>query len=337
MDSLSEARSDSRAQAGKEVEADASADAEPGSESGAVTRRAQLGPVVATLRLQPAEPRIGDALSLQITVVAPAEVEVLMPEFGQSLDRFAILDFAPSQRVDSQGRIVRQQIYRLQTLRSGAHAIPPIIIEFVDRRPGQREAPEGEDAYELLTERLDFEVRSVKPADAGDGLEPALGPLPPLEAPSVAAATRWLWALPVLGVALLVGLLVLRAWRARGRRRSPYQIASARLAALKARPLPDSAAEMDRFFVELSDLVRRYLEGRFHLHAPELTSEEFIDVASGSPDLSDTHKHFLNEFLQIADRVKFARHLPAGQQVASLLSSVDNFVEQTRDEQVQHA
>jgi hypothetical protein len=94
---------------------------------------------------------------------------------------------------------------------------------------------------------------------------------------------------------------------------------------------------MDTFFVELSDIVRHYLEGRFKLHAPELTSEEFLDVASGSPDLNDAHRRFLGEFLSVADRVKFARHLPQVPQVEELLDSVEAFLEQTRDDQVQHA
>ena len=42
------------------------------------------------------------------------------------------------------------------------HHLDPIrVVEFVDRRPGQRSAPEGEDSYELLTERLEFTVESV--------------------------------------------------------------------------------------------------------------------------------------------------------------------------------
>ena len=46
------------------------------------------------------------------------------------------------------------------------------MIEFVDRRPGADAAPQGLDAYGLLTERLAFEVESVLPEDAEVDLPP---------------------------------------------------------------------------------------------------------------------------------------------------------------------
>ena len=44
--------------------------------------------------------------------------------------------------------------------------MPSILIEFIDRRPGRDPAPEGADAYELLTERVEFEVETVLASDA---------------------------------------------------------------------------------------------------------------------------------------------------------------------------
>jgi len=134
-----------------------------------------LGPVKATVQLEPAEPVIGDTLTLTLTVVAEKDVELLMPEFGEALERFSILDFVPRQSIDDQGRTVATQTYRLEPPSSGPHAIPPILIEFVDRREGRQPAPEGQDAYELLTERIDFKVQSVLPDDAQADLKPPLG------------------------------------------------------------------------------------------------------------------------------------------------------------------
>jgi hypothetical protein len=90
---------------------------------------------------------------------------------------------------------------------------------------------------------------------------------------------------------------------------------------------------MDDFFVEISDIVRRYLEGRFALHAPELTTEEFLEVAAGSPDLSADHRRFLQTFLGNADRVKFARFVPAATEVEGVLSAVRGFLQQTASDE----
>ena len=293
-------------------------------------QRTERGPVSALVRLEPAAVRIGDPVTLTIEVTAEAGVELLMPVFGSSLERFTILEFVPREAIDDAGRTVSTQRYRLQAPASGEHTIPPITVEFVDRRADQREAPEDEDAYELLTERIAFSVESVVPEGAGSDLKPPLGPLAAL---TLAGTSRWLW--PAAGIALVItGVLVLVGKRLYGRdvQKSAYAIALARLQMLDVRPRPDAEA-MDAFFVELSDLVRRYLEDRFTLHAPELTTEEFLDVAAGSPDLTRNHRSFLRTFLESADQVKFARFVPAAADVDTALSAVRGFLEQTADDE----
>jgi hypothetical protein len=77
--------------------------------------------------------------------------------------------------------------------------------------------------------------------------------------------------------------------------------------------------------------VRRFLEDRFGLHAPELTTDEFLEVAAGSPDLTAADRRFLRDFLTNADRVKFARHVPEALYVESALAAVGGFLDQSRE------
>jgi hypothetical protein len=294
--------------------------------AGAVEQRTERGPVSALVRVEPDTVRIGDPVTLTVEVTAEAGVELLMPVFGASLERFTILEFVPRERIDEAGRTVSSQRYRLQPPASGQQAIPPITVEFVDRRPGQRPAPEDEDAFELLTERVAFTVESVVPEGAGGELKPPLGPL---EAVADERASGWPWVATGVGLVMAATMLVvIGRLRGRAHRRSAYEIALERLEALEGRPRPDADA-MDGFFVELSDIVRRYLEDRFELHAPELTTEEFLDVAAGSPDLTRNHRGFLRTFLSSADRVKFARHVPQPSEVETALSAVRGFLQQT--------
>ncbi len=293
-----------------------------------VAKVSVLGPVSATVRVKPETVRIGDPIELEIEVVAQGQVELLMPVFGESLERFRILDFAPRERIDEQGRTVASQRYRLQVMTSGEHTIPAIMIEFVDHRPGERAAPDDEDAYELLTEPVVFEVLSVTPAGSSESLRPPLGSLEPLVAEQD-DNKPWLFLIVLL---LLLSILVWRVylrWSRRTRQLTAYEVAFARLSVLRARSRPD-AVVMDAFFVELSDIVRRYLEDRFALHAPELTTEEFLEVAVASPDLDEHRQHFLRGFLGSADQVKFARHVPDLDHVESVLAAVADFLEQTR-------
>lgn len=297
----------------------------------ALLASAQSGPVEVTLRLQPKEPVIGDPLTLEIEVRAEPEVEVLMPEFGEALDRFAIVDFAPRERVDETGATVAQQRYTLQASRSGRQHIPPILVEFVDRRPGRDAAPEGEDAWELLTERLEFDVASVLPEDAPLELLPARGPLGPLEAPGPP-----LW--PVVAIALACTLaaspFAARWWlayRARMRQRSSFEIATAELEQLLSGTRPDGAQELDAFFVALSGIVRRYLENRFGLRSPELTTEEFLSAMAGAAELSGEHRSLLRGFLQRADLVKFAHFVPDTRAVEDSIRVAHRFLTETRE------
>jgi hypothetical protein len=293
----------------------------------AVERETTTGPVSVRIELLPDAPRIGDPLTLHVEVTAEPEVEVLMPAFGEALDRFAIVDFAPSESVDDSGRTVSSQRYTLQASRSGRLSVPPLLVEFVDRRPGRDPAPEGLDAFEVLTERLEVEVASVLAADEPLTLRPVRGELGELTAP------RDLWPLGVL-LALLLSLapFAIRRYRQQldaRRRESAYDVAKRALDTLlhSARPGPE---EMDGFFVDLSAIVRRYLEDRFELRSPELTTEEFISLVSASPDLSGGHQQLLRAFLERADLVKFARHVPDERGVEESIRAAERFLEETR-------
>ncbi len=301
----------------------------PAAASEEIQRRVERGPVAVDLALRPAEPVIGDVLELELSVRAEAGVEVLMPEFGEALGRFEIVDFAPRSRQDELGRTIHEQRYRLHPPHSGPQSIPPLRVEFVDRREGQRPAPEGEDAFEILTERIALEVAPI--LAEGDPLElrPRHDDLPPRREP---AGPWWLWALGLASVAALFAPFARRGWlalRARQREQSAYERARSALDALltEGRPSPET---MDGFYVSLSRIVRRYLEDRFALRSPELTTQEFLAEMGRSPDLARSHQRLLRDFLEQADLVKFAGHRPTDQGVSESIAAAERFLEETR-------
>ena len=83
-------------------------------------------------------------------------------------------------------------------------------------------------------------------------------------------------------------------------------------------------------FVDLSGIVRRYLEDRFELRSPELTTEEFLDVVRESPDLGREHQRLLGEFLERADLVKFAHFVPDAGQIEDSIAAARRFLDDTR-------
>ena len=83
---------------------------------------------------------------------------------------------------------------------------------------------------------------------------------------------------------------------------SPIERAWAELGRLLAKGLPGRGRYKD-FYVELTMVVRRYVQRRYGIRAPHLTTEEFLREL-GSSGRTDRAK--LAEFLENADLVKFA-------------------------------
>ena len=289
------------------------------------------GPVQIAIHLEPKLPTIGDTVTLKIQAIAEQDVEVLMPDFGEALDRFSIVDFAPREKIDDKGRTISTQTYRLDPPGSGRNVIPPILIEYVDRRDGKQAAPKGMDAYEILTDRIVFEVASVLPNSASDELRPPKGELA-IVTPSRRSLVPWLLGLGgVLSIIVALLIKMIADARRRGRKRSAYDVAQSRLFQLLEQKR-ETPQQVDAFYVQLSDIVRRYIEDRFEMRAPDLTTEEFLSSIGQSPDFSIDHQGLLRDFLRQADLVKFARAEPSDVDTQRAIDKAKQFLNETREQ-----
>src|SRR5207245_506058 len=72
-------------------------------------------------------------------------------------------------------------------------------------------------------------------------------------------------------------------------RRPPHEIAAAELERLRGRRLVEHGA-FKEYYSALSDIVRRYLEDRFKLRAPEMTTEEFLLATARDGRLMPAHR-----------------------------------------------
>jgi hypothetical protein len=293
-----------------------------------LSRTTETGPVKATVEIVPAAPRLGDSITLTLTVEAEAEVEVEMPT-GEAVGRFSIANFTPRSETTAGGGTRHTQRYTLLAPMSGLQRIPSLRIEFVDQRPGQAQGNDGGVvAHELLTEEISLEIASVDPEGTVTAkLRPIRGSLEP---PRISALDRWLPGMAGVGVLIIaIILFLLLRGRSRGQARiSAYDKAMTELAALEKRGLPGEE-EADAWYVDLSGIVRRYLEDRYGLRAPELTTEEFLREAQRSHQLSE-HRSLLSSFLESCDQVKFAGYRPGETESRDALSLARRFLEETR-------
>ncbi len=111
--------------------------------------------------------------------------------------------------------------------------------------------------------------------------------------------------------------------------RPAHEVAYEALNALKAKSLPQSG-KIKEYYSELSDIIRHYLENRFDLRAPEMTTEEFLYSLRGSNDLTGSHKNLLKQFLNHCDLVKFARYGPTQDEIDDSFSAAEKLVDETR-------
>lgn len=286
-----------------------------------------VGPVVATVVVTPKSPLIGDIMSLSLTVEAKEGVQLTMPKSREAFSRFEITD-EDQERENIAGGEKHTQRYQIQASSSGRLRIPPLRVVFVDTRPDAE--AKGEER-ELLTDEIALVVRPVLAGEEATSatIRPIRRPLEEFLGPSLWQMYWWAF---IGGPLLLCALVALLLWR-RGRKAvqiSPYERASVALGLLEAQGLPDDE-KRDAWYVDLSSIVRRYLEDRFALRAPELTTEEFLRVAQRSVLISSEHKTLLSSFLADCDRVKFAGYAPGEEESLSVLAAARRFLLETRE------
>ncbi|MDR0327778.1 MAG: hypothetical protein LBI05_05735, partial [Planctomycetaceae bacterium] len=121
---------------------------------------------------------------------------------------------------------------------------------------------------------------------------------------------------------------------------SAQEIALRRLAELLESRKHES--DVKGFFVELSDIVRWYVERLTGIHAPELTTEEFLHKIA-EPTRWYTNKNeqqstrftgsldTLASFLTAADVVKFAKHVPTNEEIMHAFHRAEDFVRRSQE------
>lgn len=116
-------------------------------------------------------------------------------------------------------------------------------------------------------------------------------------------------ALILIGTITLIGviwmLIKYLARRVKEHRMSPVERAWAELDRLMKKGLPGRGKFKD-FYIELTMVVRRYVQRTHNVKAPHLTTEEFFDATRKSASFPLSALDELIQFLRAADKVKFA-------------------------------
>ena len=285
----------------------------------AVVRQTANGGASLTLTLDRDALTIVETLALQFEVETGETDTVEFPASGNGFGEFAvILDEPAGERLLGNSRVVRTHEYVLQPFLPGEYEIPSLTVVV-------------NGTSELTTDPIPIAVDSVledpQDSELRDISEPVDVPVP-----------WWWWVAAAIGIA--AGVAALAWWR---RRRltarsapkpvPPHESALAALDALLAAGLPAPEALKD-FYLTLSDIVRRYVEERFGLRAPEQTTEEFLVAMAAEPVIRTEHQRLLRDFLEQADLVKFAKLVPGREEIEGAVEAARRFVRQTVPEEL---
>lgn len=291
-------------------------------------------PVAVRLRVDRLRITTAQVVQVEVEVDAPEGVAVRLPGAAQ----FAGSGFDVSLRTEppaltDDGRTRHLRGYRLEPFLAGDYPLPELAVGWT--------AP-GQEAATLSTEALTVQVSSVLGADdrpagaaAPDGAE-AVPELREVGAP-IPAPLRWwrpaLAGIAALGVAAAVAAAVRRRRRAAARRPAPVEPpAVIALRALDGLERDDALrADPDRFYVAVSSILRRYVEARFGLRAPEQTTEEFLAAAEAEATFDRERQRTLRAFLAACDAVKFARARPSAAETTHVTATARGFVHATAE------
>jgi hypothetical protein len=80
----------------------------------------------------------------------------------------------------------------------------------------------------------------------------------------------------------------------------------------------------------LTDIIRDYLEERFGIDAPAMTTDEFLEnLKTHRSPLSNEHKNFLSDFMRSAELVKFAAAPADSELIENAVSRAEVLVQST--------
>lgn len=253
------------------------------------------------IKLESAPDKITPAadLLLTITIEAPSTIKVVLPDLRERFAGFAVADDFLADPVDVNGRTKQVNRWRL-TPRPAAkeYRLAPFAVETLDTRttPPQRRA--------FITKPVVFADEGTRPNVTGD---PEVSIAPIWVPPTARTVALWI-VLALFAIGALIGIiygLMHLTRRVKEFRLSPMERALVELQRLLNRNLPQRGLYKD-FYIELTMVVRRYIERTHGIRAPEQTTQEFLAAASSHPRFTADVMSTLKAFLESADLVKFA-------------------------------
>lgn len=282
--------------------------------------------IQAEAKLQQYTIRIGDQTKLFISVRQPAKAHVSFPKLSDTIvSKVQVVSInKPDTTFDQTDRnaITVTQSYTITSFDAGSYTIPAFSI--------------GSESGVVTTSPLTLQVETVK-VDTTKAIYDIKQPLAVSYTWLDWLHDNWYWiVLPLLVIAAIIGFVIYR-------RKRPKTVPVVKVAAPVIRPdieainklkeLRDKKLwqqdQVKAYHIELSDIIREYLEKRYIIKTYEKTTDEII-ASLKRMDINDANREKLKQILVLADLVKFAKEKPLPVENENSLDTAIDFVTGTR-------
>ena len=257
----------------------------------------------------------GDQTWLNLTVEHGKDIMISFPEIKDTIIKG--IDVLRINSIDTQvlnNRIIATQKLLITAFDDSIFQIPPFVFKY------------GNDS--LYTESLILSVASIRldsleiaAIDTAQMLQ-VFDIKEPIDTPwtfSEFIKRYYIHLLIILGTAIIIALIVIFINRRKKNKpfikflekpKEPAHIIAFReLDELKAKKLWQAGKEK-AYYSELTEIIREYLENRYHIATFELTSHELMDSVKSKKLLEGDLFEKLSQTLSIADLAKFAKFKP---------------------------
>lgn len=272
-------------------------------------------------QVEPSTGTVGDVLTYSARITWPEGINVIPPDRSEKLGDCRVLDRKVGDLTTKDGIHKLDLKLSIACYKTGELTIPPVTIHFDDAN-GERRSLDGPETKVNILRTLPEDVKELKP------IKP-IKDMPP---------DYRTWALILLGMLLLCMVAYFIYTWLRNRKKAlekerintpvPYDFAVDRFESGNLEKMLKEE-NLDGFYVELTDILREYLEGRYDIQALEMTTRETSRALSDTP-LDNFLKTDLRNILNRGDYAKFANIYPQMETCKNDIGLGREFVEKTR-------